>query len=451
MIAPMHDPLATAIVSALYPVKAHKLPAVGTRLGLAEGTGEEAFASKTKYIELRIEGLKRPELVALGEKVLEGFPTLALDEAMEAVRPTVHYQIDEITRGALVRELEQLSDLQGHLGIVDFLNRIWPLSQMKRAEIDALNGSLTLEDSVDRHMVRNDDWTVEMLVDALGGLAISDKRFGRLLELALAPVVRDEAGQRRYADRLNLHLARIGFELRAVEEQSGYPVYRMVPLVGGVAGKAKNLIFAADGLKPELVLSDAVNNDIRIVKNEEFCLVFDEPIPSRGLTWQDLVQWWARKTGRDAADRQTAVELYKRLERSLASPPEKVLFKSYFKTMKSMGDRMPALVPQVYLHYDPYTQRQLGGERRLVRQRMDFLLLLSHLHRVVIEVDGKQHYAEGEKAEPKRYAEMVAADRELKLAGYDVYRFGGFELEASLGPDVAAAFFKRLFKKYQRT
>jgi very-short-patch-repair endonuclease len=60
---------------------------------------------------------------------------------------------------------------------------------------------------------------------------------------------------------------------------------------------------------------------------------------------------------------------------------------------------------------------------------MDFLLLLARRRRVVIEVDGIQHYADSEgRASPVHYAEMVAADRELRLAGYEVYRFGGHEI-----------------------
>jgi very-short-patch-repair endonuclease len=60
---------------------------------------------------------------------------------------------------------------------------------------------------------------------------------------------------------------------------------------------------------------------------------------------------------------------------------------------------------------------------------MDFLLLLDRHRRVVLEVDGIQHYADDDgSASPERYAEMVAADRELRLAGYEVYRFGGGEI-----------------------
>ena len=51
-----------------------------------------------------------------------------------------------------------------------------------------------------------------------------------------------------------------------------------------------------------------------------------------------------------------------------------------------------------------------------------------------------------------KYSEMVAAQREMTLAGYDVYRFGGKELhDASIGKTKIRNFFKMLFEKYQVT
>jgi hypothetical protein len=46
---------------------------------------------------------------------------------------------------------------------------------------------------------------------------------------------------------------------------------------------------------------------------------------------------------------------------------------------------------------------------------------------------------------------MVSADRELKIAGYDVYRFGGAEMMSSEAEALVYAFFSQLFTKYQRT
>lgn len=90
------------------------------------------------------------------------------------------------------------------------------------------------------------------------------------------------------------------------------------------------------------------------------------------------------------------------------------------------GFQLPALVPQVYLHYDPYTKAELGPEGQVLgRQRMDFLMLFPDRSRVVIEIDGRQHYGSGqdyEKADPASYAEMVREDRSLRLRGYEVCR-----------------------------
>ncbi|MER5375951.1 hypothetical protein [Streptomyces sp. NPDC002553] len=43
---------------------------------------------------------------------------------------------------------------------------------------------------------------------------------------------------------------------------------------------------------------------------------------------------------------------------------------------------------------------------------------------------------------------MAAEDRQLSLSGYDVYRFGGHELDRNNGPRIVAGFFRKLFQRY---
>lgn len=218
----------------------------------------------------------------------------------------------------------------------------------------------------------------------------------------------------------------------------------------GVHGGIKNLIFAADGPKPDLVLADALNNTIEIVKYADRCLVYNLPIAHTGLLWTDLVEWWAKLQNLPFPDKDTEYNLFHRLKSSLASPPEHLVFDTYFKAFhKRLGEGLPALVPQVYLHYDPKTLKNLDGHKRLPRQRMDFLLLFSNSERVVIEVDGKQHYADGDMASVKKYAEMVTEDRRLRLLGYEVYRFGGYELDKTTGYRTITSFFEQLFEKHR--
>ncbi|MFL6162640.1 MAG: hypothetical protein ACJ74U_10445 [Jatrophihabitantaceae bacterium] len=201
---------------------------------------------------------------------------------------------------------------------------------------------------------------------------------------------------------------------------------------GGVRGALKNIIFAAVGAKPRLVFTDALNNDVEIVEGSDRCLIYDEPLAEAGLTWRALVRWWARKTGAkltDTNERVLALALFDRLLASTANEPERLMLRAYGSFYGAHGFDLPALLPQVYLHYDPYTAAELGGRPRLFRQRMDFLMLLPRRGRVILELDGKQHYSdEREVASPQRYAATVREDRELRLAGYEVYRFGGHEL-----------------------
>lgn len=78
-----------------------------------------------------------------------------------------------------------------------------------------------------------------------------------------------------------------------------------------------------------------------------------------------------------------------------------------------------------------------------------FLLLFSNHTRIVLEVDGQQHYSVNGKAEPERYAQMVAEDRRIRLQGYEIYRFGGTELHnEQKGRAVVIDFFDALFRQH---
>ncbi|TCJ34157.1 hypothetical protein [Parafrankia sp. BMG5.11] len=217
----------------------------------------------------------------------------------------------------------------------------------------------------------------------------------------------------------------------------------------GASGDFRNLIFSADGPKPEIVLTDALNNVVKITKNEQFCLVYDRPIESQGLTWAKLVNWWQGVT-RIEDSMMAGRHLYQRLSRSLASDPERVFFNRYCGAYANPeGWDWPALIPQVYMHYDPYTKASRSNPGPLIRQRMDFLLLLPGEIRIVIEIDGSHHYSSGEKPDPRRYAEMVSEDRKLRLAGYDVYRFGGYEFVDENGGTAVDEFIDAFCARYE--
>lgn len=307
-----------------------------------------------------------------------------------------------------------------------------------------------LRAQIQQHVHRNpEDWRAEMLFDQLGAYEASDRRFALFLEgLASADVRPDEAAQHHFVACVNEPLRSCGVELRETGAEGGYQVFSLVSLHAATKGRPKNLIFASS-VKPDLRFRDALDNDIEIVTNADKVLVYDRAIGNDGLRWKDLQQWWC-DVEQIADATQAKSSLYKRLRASLPrnSPPQVLLFDAFYKGFGSAVPNLPALLPEVWLHWDPRMVKERGPDA-LLRFRMDFLLLLPQGVRVVVEVDGKHHYADNEgSADVQRYAQMVRADRELKLTGYEVFRFGAAELQAPTAKADVKAFFEALFKRY---
>lgn len=90
----------------------------------------------------------------------------------------------------------------------------------------------------------------------------------------------------------------------------------------------------------------------------------------------------------------------------------------------------------------PPTQETVGAT--LLKQRTDFLLPLPNRRSVSLELDEKQHYSDSQnRAEPVLYAKMARKARKLRLAGYEVLRFGGTEF---VGSDQAEIMLRDLFR-----
>ncbi|MFZ6638545.1 hypothetical protein ACO0LL_02330 [Undibacterium sp. TC4M20W] len=362
-------------------------------------------------------------------------PNLA--EAVSELTVHSQHRITEITRRDTLKILNCLDSLFNDIDLFEGLN-IVSYEYLTYDGIDNhLNFLPTLSKEIIQHYVRNPDDSNEEVLIRCGALTCSQTKFFALLEKLLHPIVRRGDEQTELAAHLNAVLRPDGFHATIIGEQSTYPIYAVRRIENGVAGAVKNLIFASIGPKPELVLRDAVNNDIEIIKHADKCLVFDRQLSASGLTWLDMAEWWQERG--NLADLKFARQaLGKRLTQSVVlsdSPGEYAIFRIYHEVLgPKFGDRLPALIPQVYLHYDPFTQSErakLGKDSVLSRQRMDFLMLLDGRIRVVIEVDGQQHYSESGKASPTQYAKMVEEDRRLRLQGYELYRFGGAEF-----PDV---------------
>jgi AbiJ N-terminal domain 3 len=441
-------------------VSAQDVPRVCKSLGIqtavADGEPAEAFSSKRRYVRNRLLEKSKAELLEITENVLAQFDAPKLSDLLSESTVNAQHRVSVLVRKDVLKALDSADNLSGETNLIELLASVFGKEVIEGNPLDVFLSGKTLVDQITRHYLNNPDWTTEQLLIECGALTCSQNHFFDLLTKVLHPLARRGKEQEELAEKVSVALRRDGFEVRQTGIQSGYAIYGIVRVQHGVSGAMKNLIFASTGEKPELIFRDAVNNDVEIVKNADKVLIFDRPLPPSGLfLWKDLLSWWKEREGlTDEAEARKM--LYRRLQQSVIgaqSPGEIAVFRGYYERFGPLlGEKLPVLIPQVYLHYDPYTKRERGDEEFLVRQRMDFLLMLENGVRIVIEVDGRHHYAD-----PSRYATMCREDRRLRLLGYEMYRLGAAEFsDTSLSPlkigpvsrAVVSDFFDRLLRKH---
>ncbi|MGW1552981.1 hypothetical protein [Streptomyces sp. NPDC002346] len=160
-----------------------------------------------------------------------------------------------------------------------------------------------------------------------------------------------------------------GIELRQTGSDGGYPVFTVVStrLHGNERPRTSSL---PPLTKPDIRFRSSVDNDIEIVGGRpDDTLIYDREIPTAGLRWRDLHSWW-QATRKFSSENDARTDLYQRLLKSLPtkSPGQINLFKAYHTALPLSVDH-PALLPEVWLHWDPKTVKERGPEA-LLRPRM---------------------------------------------------------------------------------
>lgn len=437
------DDLKYIIIDYLKENKAYNLPAICNKYNIECNNELNPMNSKRVYIESGLSIYSYEKLQALAIEIINAENDPIFVKKCDPYLNDDFFSISMVTRRKIIDWLSSQTLIEGNLRIDEMLSFAWNLES-----IPSFYGHKNALEDILQHMIRNDDLTYkEMFENVLSVMYVSDKKFIDLIQTFIHPRVRANTEQKSYVDNLNTFLICDGFILVNTKTISGEPVYTVEKEVRGVNGKVKNIIFAACGSKPDIVIEDSLSNDIKILGDENKCLFYTLPILDKGLSWNDLVVWWNNGNGK--YDLKVEQELVGRLKLSLDSEPEKMLLRTYYNYLHKLNDKnLPALIPQVYCHYDPKSAKMRNG-KIYVHQRMDFLMLISNNRRVIIEIDGKQHYSYNGTASPELYAKMVEDDRKLKLYGYDVFRFGGYEFIDTIKiKEKIEQFFQDLFRHY---
>lgn len=243
--------------------------------------------------------------------------------------------IQESTRQMIIDELLMIGCVTGQMGVAEFVRKVYPKAN-NLPTTDYRFGMTTAIDDIRQHMDRNNDWGFEELFYSyLDFLKIDDEDFKYFLAQYVHPSIRrfqinDELEKIPFStdvcvEAINKYLTSDGLELKQTSTVANMPIYSVVPLNPGVNGQLKNIIFASK-YKPEIVLSDALNNDVTIVNNADKCLVYDEPIGEHGITWKELQDWY--DNGLYMLD--TGTDMVTFMGNSLGdSPMEQLFFNTY--------------------------------------------------------------------------------------------------------------------------
>lgn len=411
-------------------------------------TGEVVEVSKSQRLQRLFEQLQASEYIPIARRFL----------ATEELTSSMRYRTEELlwdlenptpvnqrVRREIAAALEEHGPIWGDDdGLRRLMERLWVMETAS----DVWTGH-SRRSKFDRHFLQNDDWSVLDLFKQLGALDCSSRRFVLFIEGLLSGMVNpDTDRQRDLVEAVTPPLESAGLKVAETGTDNGYPAFSL--LAAGSRHRPPQLIlFASKGRKPDLRLSEVLDGQVEVLDSDDVVLRYDREVPSTGLTWGHLLSWWGDCNGLDPESPETKRTLWNRLLVSLpdpnVSPPQRFLFNEYHRVFGAGAGRdLPALLPEVWLHWDPRA-RSHRGDDAMPTLRMDFVMLLKDHRRVVIEVDGAQHYSIDGVAVPAVYAETTRGDRDLRLAGYEVYRFAGYELTPERGSSTVREFFTRLF------
>lgn len=405
--------------------------------------------SKRTYLKSGLDNKNFADLKNIAKQIIKHDYSLDFVKSTERFLDDDFFQIPILTRRLLLNFCKGQKDISGKVSISELIGRTWDINEEYNFDFEII----TLRQFVVTHAEKFHDMTcAEILENVLDFIYISDDKLKRFLETIVDPSVRSKEDQLYYVTSINKIISSNEVKLSSCKQVGGLDVYKLERCTTGISGKVRNIIFAAIGCKADIVIDDALSNNLKVVDPEHKCLYYDFPIEEAGLSWQQLVTWWNKNNPDYTLE--TEKVFVNRLCQSCDSEPEKRFLRTYYNyiyCLQKNGSQkaFPALLPQVQCHYDPKSAKMRGGKLYVV-QRMDFLMLMPHGVRVIIEIDGRQHYSETDgTASPSKYASMVKNDRDLKLYGYDVYRFGGYEFAGANSANDLKVFFQKLFQKYE--
>jgi AbiJ N-terminal domain 3 len=166
------DHLACRIVELLKTHNTHDvLPAACAEIGLQRNIPQDE-GSKYERTLKRLEGKSAREVAVIAERTGIRYRDFDLEEAALHLLEAGDLPLTEITRRDISRCFEPVG-LSGDHSLLALLRHVCPIESM----YPSTPFGPSLADEIYRHMVNNDDWSIEDLFEQLGAMTWSRKRF----------------------------------------------------------------------------------------------------------------------------------------------------------------------------------------------------------------------------------------------------------------------------------
>lgn len=214
------------LASAIADAKAYDVPNLCVRLGLPDGTEQEAFSSKYRYAFSRLAAVDAEVAIRAAQQLLAEVENFALAEAAAHVREVSSRKVSELTRRRIVGVFDG-SPLCTEIEEIDLLRRVWPISTMLSPHSVPGFEPATLEEHIIQHTIRNYDWSNKDLLETVGLLTCSQRQLFRFLAAVTDPVTQRPERQTELVEGINAHLRHDGYKLAVSGRISGSPIYEV--------------------------------------------------------------------------------------------------------------------------------------------------------------------------------------------------------------------------------
>lgn len=261
------------IIDTLYDYSAYELPNICSSIGLEDGTGEEAFKSKKRYVSARINSLNKEEIISVLHQMRERLDICLIPEEK------YNYCISEVTKrdvsdllinGLDINDIFQSKRVKiswhGRIGELDFIKRICDVSKIQVDDSRCRN----FEEEFVRHREYNSDYDDDYFftLDKLPYKNSDSDTFLKIICEMFHPAVRNENGYwKEFKDAISNLIREDGFEFYVIDHISGREVYGYRKIVFLDSTQSLNI----ENLKKvsEEINSDYINKQIAIMEHNQ--------------------------------------------------------------------------------------------------------------------------------------------------------------------------------------